>query len=201
MELRFSEAAGAQRTGPASEPSDRNEQPVVTIPDDGLALGRASHGALMLGKRDVAALARIVPAGPDAARAAVLLLGSGDASVFLDGYPPLGAAVLADRAELAIAGERLEYRAFGTQVVAPFESVSGDVRCACCQRVLAAGDRVLRCGACRAPFHEGPRSDRAAPPLLCASYAAACTRCGQSLATSGDASRGAERVPPENLEE
>ncbi len=118
-----------------------------------------------------------------------LLLASPDAGLAVNGEPVrLGLAVLQDRDEILCAdGERVYFACDDVPVPAPLASADPGLRCARCQRVVEAGDIVVRCprAECGLVHHENET-------LQCWTYDT-CAGCARSTALD------AERWTPDAL--
>lgn len=99
-----------------------------------------------------------------------------DSGVTLNGFRPLGVAVLEDRDVIAVRGERLHFAAYGPAQRIEFPPAERRTDCVRCKRPLRAGDAVARCQACGALHHEG-RLAGSQEQRLCLSYDAACGAC------------------------
>jgi hypothetical protein len=161
------------------EPAGSGRWTARAIPEAGLALALDAAGGLRVdgeAPRDATLVARLVPLRRRGASAAALVVAPCARGLLVEGFPPLGVALLEDRSELRVGAERL----YLSRAVAPsVESFDGDVAgalCARCTRALRRGDECLRCGSCGAWHHEGERAE-GAEALLCASYDAACAGC------------------------
>jgi hypothetical protein len=109
-------------------------------------------------------VARLVLAGGKTC----VLLAAGDVAV--NGIPALPAVCLAERDEIRAGGQTYFLAA---ERAAAVEFASGDskTRCARCNSVLAAGQRVIFCPSCRSVHHEE-----------CWGYAAQCAGCDRETA-------------------
>lgn len=170
--------------------SQRAEGPWLRrrIEDAGLEITRRADGTLCVdptGTRpcddgDAEHVATLLPHGADDARSAVLLLPSlanHDATLLLNGFPPLGVTELSDRAEISLGGHTLYF--YSKAETAAIEIFDGfeDQECARCKRPLQKGDAIRCCILCDSPHHEGRTVDKQLPDLLCASYDSTCARC------------------------
>jgi len=111
------------------------------------------------------------------------LITSAASGVFLNGYRPLGVAVLEDHDEIAAGSERFYFAARSPSEVMPFPQSATETRCARCKQPLHVGDLAVRCAACSGWHHEGPLAG--APDQLreCWTYDPACGACGRQRET------------------
>lgn len=152
----------------------------VAIPAGGLALRRDEAGRPGFAV-DGEAIATLVPFRGRGGLSAALVLSPSARRALVGGYRPLPVVVLRHRDELYVEGRIFYF----SQIDAPpsvtrLTEAEPALHCARCRRRLEAGDLVLRCAACGAPYHEGDRSDEGAAPLRCASYDPRCGGCGRS---------------------
>jgi hypothetical protein len=91
----------------------------------------------------------------------------------LNGFPPLGVAVLRHRDDITLGGTRFVFSAFASAEPAPFTPDAPGTRCARCNVPLNPGEIVAQCGACSAPQHQHGK-------LTCATYDEKCGACGRS---------------------
>jgi hypothetical protein len=131
---------------------------------------------------------------------AVLVLGQSAVPVLVNGYPPLPVSLLSDRSEVIVGRHVLRYSAYQPPSITEFSATDPEACCATCTRPLEIGDQILRCASCQAPRHEGSLAASGEPPLLCASYAARCCRCGATpedwLDTENEPSAARGTAPP-----
>lgn len=100
------------------------------------------------------------------------------AGLTVNGFAPLGVAVLEDRDEIGVEGQVVRFAAFRPPAPAPFPGLGGELPCPRCKRVLCAGDMVSLCPLCRAAHHEGALATPAGAERRCFSYdrCASCFR-------------------------
>ena len=144
----------------------------------GLRLGEREDGQLAMGEAGTPPIATLRPHRVRGSAVAVLVIGRSSTPVLVDGYPPLSVSVLNDWSELVVGRHVLRYSAYPQPSVTLFSETEQEACCVTCTRPLAVGDEILRCGSCQAPRHEGKLAAPDTQPLLCASYAAQCCRCG-----------------------
>jgi hypothetical protein len=116
---------------------------------------------------------RLLPVG--SARHWALL--TADAAATVNGRPCLPIEILDDRDEVRLTGDHFCLSTHSPADPLAFSAATAanrNVRCARCQSDLLEGDRVVRCGHCRAYHHAS-----------CESYDARCQKCG--LPMSGPA--------------
>ncbi|MFQ5667692.1 MAG: hypothetical protein ACE5I7_14865 [Candidatus Binatia bacterium] len=101
------------------------------------------------------------------------------AGVMLNGYVPLGVAVLEDRDEITVRGAMLYFAAHSPTEVMAFPAADTETRCARCKRPLRPGDVAVRCAACSAWHHEGDLAGAAGTRRLCWTYEPTCGGCGR----------------------
>jgi hypothetical protein len=114
-----------------------------------LAIGVAGE----VGSAVTAAVARLVPF-VDRGRPAAALVPLGGAPVLVNGIPPLGLAVLADRDEIVVGDARFAFTPYGPPVAEAWPADAPPTRCARCGASLKTGDVCIRCPSCSAPAHE-----------------------------------------------
>jgi hypothetical protein len=143
------------------------------ILDEGVALLPAGGDTVEIVAGDHPdAAARVLPfLENDRANAALVVAASGHA-IFVDGCPPLGLAVLDERAELVLNGTRLYFTAREPLVVERYAGAPDD--CALCGDPLE-GALVISCTGCGAITHEGTLGD--GRELLCFTHHGRCPRC------------------------
>jgi hypothetical protein len=122
-------------------------------------------------------VARLVPLQVRGARETALVVGPDVPGILVDGFPPLGIELVADRAELRIGGETLYLGACAPARPTRLDPAPGGARCARCLRALATGDTVLRCPGCDAWHHDGERAGGAGELRCASSYDSLCAGC------------------------
>ena len=109
------------------------------------------------------------------ARAALLTQPLGCALV-VNGYRPLGVAVLEERDEIIAHGEVLYFGERSRTSQMRFEESDESVGCARCKQPLCSDDLVIRCPACGA-FHHAGAIASSEEERLCWTYDARCGAC------------------------
>ncbi len=181
IQIQAKDGKGATRERGVASPAGR---PV----GDGVGFFRGADGGTELGGiDDDAPYAALVAVPVNGVATAILVLGDTDERVLVDGFPPLPISVLDDRAELSVQGALVAFRAHSATETTSFDGLAPET-CIRCERPLAAGDLVRRCGRCGASHHEGERADGRGP-LQCFSYDPACARCSELL-DEGDSDHG-----------
>jgi Pyruvate/2-oxoacid:ferredoxin oxidoreductase delta subunit len=122
-------------------------------------------------------VAAVVPYLENGTPRAALITTSG-AELSLNGFPPLGVAVLQDRDEITLAGETFLFAAHSPTEPVSFHSDTL-TRCARCKRPLRAGDMAVRCAACSSWHHEGALAGTPGAERRCFSYDPVCAGCGR----------------------
>lgn len=140
---------------------DATEWKIIPI-RDGLRVDIDPHGRVVFG--EAASPTRsgisVVPFSEHGMGCAALVSGR-DAAVTINGFPPLGLAVLDHKDEIRVFGSGGTVAAtfvFGAREVAQglaFPQGSATTHCARCHRQLCPGDVVTRCQ-CGAYYHDGP---------------------------------------------
>lgn len=126
------------------------------------------------------ALAALVAFSERGVRHAALVCAP-DSGVAVNGFAPLGVAVLEDRDEITVRGRILHFAAFEPPRAVPVPHLDGELRCARCKRPLREGDAMVRCPLCRGAHHEGPLAGMAGAERRCFSYDR-CASCFRQLA-------------------
>jgi hypothetical protein len=114
----------------------------------------------------------------DASRTLWAVVAPPEARVTVNGMPTLGLAMLADRDEIRVPGDRPLF--FSTEVLAhiePFPEADSHGLCPRCKKPIAAGCPAVRCPICGLWYHES-ESDR----LPCWTYATHCAACSHLTA-------------------
>jgi len=144
----------------------------------GLCLSERVTGELVVGEEDSSPIATLQPHRVLGSTVAVLVIAKSSVPVLVDGYPPLPVSLLSDQSELIVGRHVLRYSAFQQPRVSQFSETDPEDCCVTCTQPFVVGDEILRCSSCQAPRHEGKLATPGEQPLLCASYAAQCNRCG-----------------------
>jgi hypothetical protein len=151
------------------------------IPEGGLRVSRAADGTLGFTEKNApGALAAFLRFEENNVQRAALVPGAHTAGVWLNGFRPLGLAVLEDGDEVLIEGERLLFGSHVRSEVRVFTADEAQVSCARCHLPVEPGDTVIDCECCHSAHHEGPRAHGDGEALLCRSAEPECGSCGET---------------------
>jgi hypothetical protein len=122
-------------------------------------------------------IATVLPCGVGLRSAVLLLPGhASDATLLINGFPPLPVTELPEGAEISLGAESLFYHTGGSSEIEVFAG-SDEERCPRCMRGFEQGDAIRRCSFCDSPHHEGATVEPDVPDLWCASYDPICAQC------------------------
>lgn len=108
----------------------------------------------------------------------LLVVEPGEERLRVDQARPAPVSVVWERSEIAFAAARFAVRRFQAHPSQIVQVPDGSC-CARCTGLLEAGDRIVRCAVCFAPYHAGPRGG-GRPPLDCgAGYEPRCAGCNR----------------------
>jgi hypothetical protein len=147
-----------------------------------LAIADCGDGGVDVGGTAAPALATVAQFTENGMPRAVLIIPP-DSGVLLNGYLPLGVAVLEDRDEITVRGRTFYFGARSLPEAMPFPHCDTETRCARCKRPLHEGDTAVTCGACSAVHHQGDLAGSDGQRRECWTYDPACGACGRHRET------------------
>ncbi len=145
---------------------------------DHLTIADSGDGGVDVGGSAAAALATVIQFTENGMPRAALITRPGS-RVLLNGYLPLGVAVLEDRDEITVRGRTFYFGARSLLEAMPFPHCDTETRCARCKRPLHEGDTAARCAACSAWHHQGNLAGVQGQRRECWTYDPACGGCGR----------------------